>query len=303
MRKTALTMLCVLMAAALLSGCFLFNEGIAPAPDSVPESPPASAESQLPAVNPPSGGSQAAGSASSGVEIGTYTLVVPEGFTLPKIGMTLEEMGVCTAQEFIAATQTGDFSGYSLMAARAANPNRCYQLEGYLFPATYEFWNGTPIEDIVRTMLNAAEERIGGVGEAIAQSGYTADEILTLASVIEREAYGEESMSMISSVLHNRLAAGMPLQCDVSISYVENVIKPFIDGDKNRYNDYYNTYKCPALPAGPICNPGMAAIRAALNPADTNYLYFLTDANNKFYYAEDWEGHKANGAAAGISVE
>ena len=94
----------------------------------------------------------------------------------------------------------------------------------------------------------------------------------------------------------------MKLQMDSSIRYVENSVKPYITGDINRYNSYYNTYKCPALPAGPICNPGKQWITAALYPADTDYLYFVNDANGNYYYASTYEEHIANCEAAGIPI-
>lgn len=230
----------------------------------------------------------------------TYKLVIPEGFTLPRIGMKLEELGVCTADEFVAAAQDGDYSEFSLIAAQEENPNRCFTLEGYLFPATYDIYTGSSPEQIIRKLLRTTEERLAPYMQQIAESGYTVDEIITMASIIEKEAYGPPEMHNIASVLHNRLSAGMQLQCDVTINYVEGAIKPFITGDENRYNEHYNTYKCPALPAGAICNPSSAAILAALQPAQTNYLYFLCDENNVFYYAETYDGHLANIELAGI---
>ncbi len=230
----------------------------------------------------------------------TFRLTIPEGYTLARIGMTLEEMGVCTADEFIAATQEADVNEYPLAAQQVYDENRCFKLEGYLYPDTYEFYTSAKPGDIIRTMLSNMERKITEELRAeIAQSGYTLDQIIALASIIEKEAKGVEQMGMISSVLHNRLNVGMPLQCDVTITYVEWAIKPFITGDIDRYNSYYNTYKCPALPAGAICNPRIEAILAALRPEPSNYYYFLTDADDNFYYAETLEEHEANEAATG----
>lgn len=232
------------------------------------------------------------------------SITIPEGWTLPRIGMMLEEQGLCTEMEFIAATNTGDFSSYPLVAAQQADPNRCFKLEGYLFPDTYEIYSTDPPEVIIRKILDHTEQTITADMRAqIEQSGYNVDEILTLASIIEKEAFGHEEMPRISSVLHNRLDDGMQLQCDVTINYVEGAIKPFIEGDKDRYNDYYNTYKCPALPAGAICNPGIDAIRAALNPADTDFYYFVTDSEKKYYYASTYSEHQENVRAAGLDTE
>lgn len=225
----------------------------------------------------------------------TVSITIPEGYTLPRVGMLLEQKGICTAEEFIAASQEGDFSDFSLIAAQKPDEHRCFKLEGYLFPDTYEIYETDLPDAIIRKILEHTERKFSSELRAkIDASGYTADEILAMASIIEKEAFGEEHMPMISSVLHNRLDMGMKLQCDVSITYVEGAIKPFITGDIDRYNAYYNTYKCAALPAGAICNPGMAAIKAALEPTDTDFVFFLTDKEKNYYYAEKWEEHEEN---------
>lgn len=228
--------------------------------------------------------------------VSTFRLTVPEGYTLARIGMLLEEHGVCTAEAFIAASQSGDYSAVSpLIAAQPPEEGRCFKLEGYLFPDTYEFYVGESPDTILRTLLANAEKKLTPeLRQAIAGSGYTADEILTLASIIEKEASNPKDMPGISAVLHNRLDQKMRLQCDVTIKYVEGAVKPFITGDVNRYNGHYNTYKCPALPAGPICNPGLHAIEAALSPADSDALYFVTDRHNRYYFADTWEEHVEN---------
>ena len=229
----------------------------------------------------------------------TVTVTIPEGYTLARIGMTLEDRGLFTAQEFIRAAQDGDFTSFPLIVEQETESNRCFTLEGYLFPDTYEFYASSAPEAVISKILVHTEQMITQeLREEILNSGYTVDEIITIASIIQKEALTKDSMLNISSVLHNRLSVGMQLQCDVTIAYVEGAVKPFITGDTNRYNDDYNTYKCPALPAGPICNPGIDAIKAALRPADTQYLYFVTDQDLNFYYSETWEEHVENVGAA-----
>lgn len=233
----------------------------------------------------------------------TQTITIPEGYTLARIAMLLEEKGFCTVEEFITASQEGDFSEFRLAVKMQQVEDSCFKLEGILFPDTYEVYTGESPDAIIRRMLAHTEQMLGEKLMAdIAASPYGVSEIFTLASIIEKEAYGAAEMNNISSVLHNRLDSGMKLQCDVTINYVEGAIKPFIDGDKNRFNSLYNTYKCPALPAGPICNPGLDAIKAALYPADTDYLFFLTDKDKNYYYAVTYEEHKENVAAAGIVI-
>ena len=120
------------------------------------------------------------------------------------------------------------------------------------------------------------------------------DQVLTIASIIEKEVSLAKEQPNVSSVLHNRLNIGMKLQCDATVYYVERYIKPYITGDVNRYNAYYNTRKCKALPSGPICNPGKKAIQAALYPNETNYYYFCSDKKGVYYYAETYEEHLKN---------
>ena len=234
----------------------------------------------------------------------TQSITIPEGYTLARIGMLLEQKEICTADAFIAASQNGDFSEFPLVAQQNSDSGRCFKLEGYLFPDTYEIYSSDPPDAIIRKILTHTEQKIsGGMRTKIKESGYSVDEIITLASIIEKEAFGYDQMPNISSVLHNRLDSNMKLQCDVTINYVEGAIKPFIAGDKNRYNSAYNTYKCDGLPAGAVCNPGLDAIKAALDPADTDYFYFITDANQKYYYAETWEEHLENLEKAGTKSE
>lgn len=223
------------------------------------------------------------------------SLTIPEGYTLARIGMLLEEKGVCSVEEFIKASQTMDVSSFPLVAAQSPDPNRCFRLEGYLFPDTYQIYSDDSAQSVILRMLNQLEQRLSpALRKKIQDSGYTLDQVLTLASIIEKEAFGPQEMPGISSVLHNRLDGGMKLQCDVSITYVEGAIKPFIGGDVNRYNAHYNTYKCKALPAGPICNPGLKAIEAAVTPAESNYYYFLTDGEKNYHYARTFEEHQEN---------
>jgi uncharacterized YceG family protein len=118
--------------------------------------------------------------------------------------------------------------------------------------------------------------------------GYSINQILTVASMIEKETADPQLMPNIASVIYNRLNIGMKLQFDSTINYVERYIKPNISGDIDRYNSYYNTYKCAALPEGPICNPGRAAIQAALNPAVTDYLYFYSDSEGKYHFSHEY---------------
>jgi uncharacterized YceG family protein len=119
------------------------------------------------------------------------------------------------------------------------------------------------------------------------------DEILTIASLIEKETGEPQLMPNVSSVIHNRLEIGMPIQLDASYYYTTRYIHPYVNGDIYRYDAYYDTYKCKALPAGPICNPGRAAIQAALNPAETDYLFFYSDDQGVYHFSAEYVNPKA----------
>lgn len=228
----------------------------------------------------------------------TVRVVIPEGFTLSQIGDRLEANGVCKKAELLKTANSYDFSYYSLIGSLTDTSHRCYRLEGYLYPDTYEFYTDMKPQDALGKMLRSAQSRIGS---KYAYPGMTADQVVTLASIIEKESGSAGELAKISSVFHNRLKIGMRLQADPTINYIERYVKPNLDDShKNDYNSYYNTYKCAALPTGPICSPGAAALNAAAHPADTNSLYFCADKNGNYYYAKTFEEHKANLAKGGI---
>ena len=229
------------------------------------------------------------------------TLSFAEGRSLTEIFKILDEYGVADFDELMETAASYDYSYYPLVAKIPSNPNRCFKLEGYLYPSTYEFYTNSKPQDAIGKFLRGGKADITDQMAAQASAlGYTMDEILTIASIIEKEGTKASEMSKIAAVIYNRLEDGMKLQMDSSIYYIERHVKPYLTGDINRYNSYYNTYKCKALPAGPICNPGLKTINAALNPADVDYLYFCHDENANYYYAETYEEHLENLKLAGI---
>lgn len=231
----------------------------------------------------------------------TVKVTVNEGDTLTQIFRKLDENGVADFDSLMETAQNYDYSYYPLVAAIPSNPNRCFRLEGYLFPDTYEFYLNQKPQDAIGKFLRNGKARITDSMKSQAASlGYSMDEILTVASIIEKEGANSKEVSKIAAVIYNRLEAGMKLQMDSSIYYIERHVKPYISGDINRYNSHYNTYKCSALPAGPISNPGMRTINAALNPADVDYLYFCHDENANYYYANTYEEHQENLKKAGL---
>ncbi len=218
------------------------------------------------------------------------TVLIPPGFSVGQIADRLEAKNVCKKDAFLKAVNEGDFSSFPLVKAIPANPNRCFRLEGYLFPDTYEFYTNSDPETVIKKILQNTEKKIGAKYQYTGMSTY---ELITLASIIEKEC-GTSARNKVSTVLHNRLKKGRKLQCDATIYYVEREIKPYITGDKNRYNSYYNTYKCSALPAGPICSPSAKSLEAAANPAAGDYLYFGSKADGSYYFMTEEEWIAAN---------
>lgn len=231
----------------------------------------------------------------------TVKVTVNEGDSLTQIFKKLEENGVADFDELMETSQTYDYSYYPLVAAIPSNANRCFRLEGYLFPDTYEFYTNQKPQDAIGKFLRNGKAKITDSMMSQASAlGFSMDEVLTVASIIEKEGANSAEVAKIAAVIYNRLEAGMKLQMDSTIYYIERNVKPYLTGDINRFNSYYNTYKCSALPAGPISNPGMRTIRAALEPADVPYLYFCHDENANYYYAETYEEHQENLKLAGI---
>ncbi|MFV0497975.1 MAG: endolytic transglycosylase MltG [Candidatus Fimivivens sp.] len=226
------------------------------------------------------------------------TITFFEGMTLREIAAALEDNQVCTAQDFISYTQTGALS-YEFIDMMPEDALRFYRLEGYLFPDTYDFYVGENVQSVAKKFLKNFQNRImPELYSEMQDAGMTLDEVITLASIIQKEAGIPDEMRMVSSVFHNRIndvGAGLPrLQSDVTIFYVEEDIKPYQSRKTQDIYDAYNTYVCQGLPVGPICSPGLDAIEAAINPEKSQNYFFVTDVNGKYYYGETLEAHNEN---------
>ena len=228
-----------------------------------------------------------------------------EGMKLTEIAKRLEENGVCGYDEFIEAAKTESFE-YEFENMMGTSEFIYYKWEGYLFPDTYEFYtNSTPRSVIAKFIDNFNNKITSEYYLRMQELGLSLEELVTLASVIQSEAAYMEDMEKVSSAFHNRLApgSGLPyLQSDVTWFYYEQEIKPNVEDEtlSDSYLSAYYTYPNyrVGLPVGPICNPGMNAIKAALYPADTNYYYFVTDKYGKFYYGSTQAEHDYNVAVA-----
>ena len=238
----------------------------------------------------------------------TVTVTFPEGWTVKEIAEELERNGVCGAKEFIDLTNNTSYLKtltYSFFSDIKNASKRPFILEGYIFPDTYEFYKEEGAEAALTRFLDNTEEKLTDEYKTrAAATGYTMDEIITIASIIQEEASEYQHMPGVSSVLHNRLEDedyGM-LQCDVTIHYIDENVRnsPYITDDPDVVTEYYDTYECYGLPTGPICNPGAQAIEAALTPLVTNYFYFVTDDDWNYYYAETYEEHQENCENVGL---
>lgn len=227
----------------------------------------------------------------------------PEGSSVVQIAEKLEESGVCSAADFIEqANNPANLEGFDF---QIPNPeDRAYLLEGYLFPDTYEFYRNESASNAIKRFLRNMQSKITPeILTRCDELGYSLDEILALASIVQEEAGDPVEMVKVSSVIHNRLASSSfpRLQCDVGTFYLREFVKPFVD--EERYEvliELYNTYNCEGLPAGPITNMGIEAINAALYPSDTDYYFFISDGDGAYHYAETWNEHQENCDIAGL---
>ncbi|HIQ58603.1 MAG TPA: endolytic transglycosylase MltG [Candidatus Merdivicinus intestinavium] len=227
----------------------------------------------------------------------TVTVTIPEGLNINEIAEILEENGVCSATVFTRAVGNTDFS-YDFVSEIPDDDQIYYHLEGYLFPDTYEFYTGDSALNVISRMMSNFQSKISEVSAQINASGMSLHEVITLASIIQAEAPDAENMAMVSSVYHNRLnnPAEFPrMESDPTRNYANEVVLSDSSVASQQRADAYNTYTSEGLPPGPINNPGMDAINAALNPAESSYYYFCSDLNTReFFYAETLAEHEQN---------
>jgi UPF0755 protein len=227
---------------------------------------------------------------------------IPEGWRSEQIADRLEATGFSSRDEFLGAVSAPD-SVPTFDVLGLSPPSR---LEGYLFPETYEVAQKVPGTRAVELMLRMFGQRVGDAVRTRSESGMTAHQVLTLASIVEREAKQPAERPMIASVFLNRLAADLPLQADPTVQYAVatrdgqkaasyNYWKELTEADLG-IDSPFNTYQVAGLPPGPICNPGEASIQAVLQPARTDFLYFVatTDGSGAHLFARTLEEHNAN---------
>ena len=185
---------------------------------------------------------------------------------------------------------------YEVLTKDIFNSENCY-LEGYIFPETYKFYENTTVEQVTEKILDQTEKIYEKYRNEIGKSDFSTHEVLTLASVILFEANTEEDMRNVSGVFYNRFAKGMKMQSSVTVCYALYQYGNWTDCEKNSLvvDSKYNTYLYPGLPIGPVCNPTEAAIKAAVEPAQNDYYYFIADlSTGRCVFAKTYEQHQQN---------
>ncbi len=227
------------------------------------------------------------------------TITIPEGFTLQHIGELVEAKLGISSDDWQA--ETGVDSPFEGTRPLLNSKPDSVDLEGYLFPDTYRFFPDASAHDVVEKLLQTMAQKVSSIAPVFNETDdgtYPQDlhEVLTLASIIEREVRTDADRSIVAGIFRNRLAIGMALQADSTVNYVTGKKTPGVSVEDLQIDSPYNTYKYPGLPPGPIANPGLASIIAAANPATTDYYYFLTTSEGKVVYAKTHEEHVANKA-------
>jgi UPF0755 protein len=216
-------------------------------------------------------------------------ITIPEGLTAVEVDELFRAA---------AFPMTGSFAEAAADPGPAASWDaRAPDLEGYLFPDTYRFAKGTPASVVTATMAARFGKAFGGAeARRAAELGMTVREVVTLASLIEKETAVPEERPLVSAVFHNRLRIGMKLDCDPTVIYAlkkYGLWRGRLLLKDLRYPSPYNTYVSPGLPPGPICNPGEGSLQAALRPAAGEYLYFVADAEGRHAFSRSYREHLA----------
>ncbi|QBK26314.1 endolytic transglycosylase MltG [Ureibacillus thermophilus] len=228
-------------------------------------------------------------------------ITIPEGLTLEQIGKIVEKHTKYTKEQFMDRVNSKEFIDYvmstypELVTDEILNENIRYPLEGYLFPATYAFYEeNVSLDDVILPMIEKTNSVINEYKSLLAEREMSVHELLTIASLLEEEATAKTDRETIASVFYNRMEIGMPLQTDPSVLYALGGHKERVLYEDLEVQSPYNTYINPGLPPGPIANAGVVSIEAALNPTDTEYLYFLADQDGNNHFAKTYEEHLQN---------
>lgn len=249
--------------------------------------------------------SQIASTLALGPESDEVQVRIIEGWTIADMAALLQQEQAVSPEEFKRVVGEGGDRApfdvdwrtkFSFLKNLPANRS----LEGYLFPDTYRVWRGQLPAGLVSKQLTEFDQRIGGAKVTSASAPLkTLDEVIILASIVEKEVSKPDERKMVAGIFLRRLREGMPLQSDATVNYITRSGRSRSTSEDLQIENPYNTYKNKGLPPGPISNPSETAIRAVLEPTPSSYRYFLTDEQGKIYYGRTLEEHAANRRKAG----
>ena len=228
---------------------------------------------------------------------GAVAITIPEGKNIKEIGAILESRHICSSANFINETKkVSEYKkNYSILSSYPDNAEGRTPMEGYLFADTYQFTSNSSAATVVSKMLANTQSKFSdAMLKKISDNHQTVDQILTMASLIEMESKLDSDKPKIASVFYNRLAKNMKLQSDATVNYALGEKKTNITNSDLKVDSPYNTYANTGMPIGPICSPSLKSIKAAISPAKTDYLYFVSDSSGKTYYANNLQDHQAN---------
>ncbi|WP_017380182.1 endolytic transglycosylase MltG [Paenisporosarcina sp. TG-14] len=229
-----------------------------------------------------------------------FAMTIPEGRTLEEISVRVEDKTSYSKKEFMDLVTNSEFIDQmiakypSLLTDEIKGPDLRHSLEGYLFPATYSFYEEKPaLESIVEQMLSVSENKMAAYTESLEEQERSVHWLLTFASLLEEEATAKSDREMIASVFQNRLDKPMPLQTDPTVLYALGEHKDRVLYDDLKIDHPYNTYVIPGLPPGPISNPGTESIEAVLNAPKSDNFFFLADKEGINHFSKNYDEHLA----------
>ncbi|MGE8035197.1 hypothetical protein B1B04_18385 [Lysinibacillus sp. KCTC 33748] len=227
-----------------------------------------------------------------------FAMTIPEGLTLEQIGNIVEKKTPYTQKEFMDLVTSDTFvqqmkAKYpELVTDAVLADNIRYDLEGYLFPATYSYFEEKPtLESIVDEMVGAMDKVVKNYSDALTEKQMSVHQLITFASLLEEEATAQTDRETIASVFYNRINQGMPLQTDPTVLYALGSHKDRVLYKDLEVDNAYNTYKNKGLPPGPIAGAGKTSIEAVLNPSETDYLFFLADKQGVNHFSKTYDEH------------
>lgn len=237
-------------------------------------------------------------------DVVVHPFTIPEGFTVRQIGGLLASKGFIdrTRWDQLVYDDSAVFNDYAFLPAKAPSPGpgapkgfRVSRLEGFLFPDTYQYVRGMTEEQIIRMMLERFRAQFTPEMQRQAEArGLTVQQAVTLASLVEREAQVDAERPLIAGVFMNRLRLGMKLESCATVNFLLERPRDILSLKDLELDSPYNTYRNAGLPPGPIANPGLASLKAALAPADTDYLYFVSKFDGTHAFAKTFAEHQKN---------